>query len=435
MNICMFTNTYLPHVGGVARSVDSFAEDLRRRGNNVLIVAPTFPGSSLSFDKGNVLRVPAIQNFNGSDFSVRIPIPFFIEERIDTFKPDIIHSHHPFLLGDAAIRAAYRRNLPLVFTHHTLYEQYTHYVSADSEIMQQLAINLSTEYANHCTRVVAPSESIASLIASRGVTSPIEVIPTGIDVDHFQSGDGDAFRQAHDIPKNLFVLGHLGRLAPEKNLEYLCDAVIHAMRKSSHQLRFLVVGTGRSEARIAEKFEEAGCAQQLIMAGKKEGKDLVDAYNAMDLFVFSSKSETQGMVLAEAMSASLPVIALDASGAREVVQDKENGRLLPAESSPEDFADALLEGVEQCEQTTTWRKAALHRAHQFSRESTADTLAKLYQKVQQDQQHSQTRFDDSGLDPWNDFMHSLRIEWEILSGKASALMTSLQSEWKKTDNP
>lgn len=426
MNICMFTNTYLPHVGGVARSVDSFAEDLRKRGNNVLIVAPTFPGSSPSSDKGNVLRVPAIQNFNGSDFSVRIPIPFFTEERIDSFNPDVIHSHHPFLLGDAAIRAAYRRNLPLVFTHHTLYEQYTHYVSSDSEIMQQLAINLSTEYANHCTRVIAPSESIGSLIAARGVTSPVEVIPTGIDVDHFQSGDGDNFRQAHDIQKDVFVLGHLGRLAPEKNLDYLCDSVIHAMRKSSQQLRFLVVGTGRSEARIAEKFEEAGLAQQLIMVGKKEGTDLVDAYNAMDLFVFSSKSETQGMVLAEAMSASLPVIALDASGAREVVQDKENGRLLPAETSPEGFADAILEGVDQCEQTTTWRKAALQRAYQFSRETTADTLEKLYQKVRQDQQHNPTESHDSGLDPWDELIHSLRTEWEILSGKANALMNSLQ---------
>ena len=431
MNICMFTNTYLPHVGGVARSVHSFAEDLRRRGNNVLIVAPTFPGCSFSSDKGNVLRVPAIQNFNGIDFSVRIPIPFFIEERIDTFKPDVIHSHHPFLLGDAAIRAAYRRNLPLVFTHHTLYEQYTHYVSADSEIMQQLAINLSTEYANHCTRVVAPSESIASLIASRGVTSTIEVIPTGVDVDHFQSGDGDKFRHAHDIPKDVFVLGHLGRLAPEKNLDYLCDSVIHAMRKSSRQLRFLVVGTGRSEAHITEKFQEAGCAHQLIMAGKKEGTDLVDAYNAMDLFVFSSKSETQGMVLAEAMSASLPVIALDASGTREVVQDKENGRLLPTTTSPEDFADALLEGVDQCEQSTKWRKAALQRAYQFSRETTAETLANLYQKVQQEQQHSQTESHSSALEPWNDLIHSLKIEWELLAGKASALMTSLQKERKK----
>ncbi|MFN2354891.1 MAG: glycosyltransferase, partial [Desulfopila sp.] len=106
---------------------------------------PTFSDIDESTEDHNtLLRVPAIQNFNGSDFSVRIPIPFFIDEKIDEFNPDVIHSHHPFLLGDAAIRAAYRRNLPLVFTHHTLYEQYTHYVSADSEVMKQLAINLST---------------------------------------------------------------------------------------------------------------------------------------------------------------------------------------------------------------------------------------------------------------------------------------------------
>jgi hypothetical protein len=121
MNICMFTNTYLPHVGGVARSVHFFAEDLRRMGHRVMIVAPTFPESEgPEIDETEVLRVPAIQNFNGSDFSVRIAQPFLIDEAIDEMAPDTIHSHHPFLLGDAAMRAAHRRKLPLVFTHHTL---------------------------------------------------------------------------------------------------------------------------------------------------------------------------------------------------------------------------------------------------------------------------------------------------------------------------
>ncbi|MEE4240287.1 MAG: glycosyltransferase, partial [Desulfopila sp.] len=339
MNICMFTNTYLPHVGGVARSVHFFAEDLRKMGNKVLIIAPTFSAENVAkANEHDVLRVPAIQNFNGSDFSVRIPIPFFIDEKIDEFKPDIIHSHHPFLLGDAAIRAAYRRNLPLVFTHHTLYEQYTHYVSADSEIMAQLAINLSTEYANLCTRVVAPSESIASLISERGVTVAVEVIPTGVDVAHFQNGDGEKFRQAHKIPKDAVVLGHLGRLAPEKNLEYLSHAAIQAISKKPENLYFLVVGSGPSASEIEERFGRAGLQNKLIMAGEKSGNDLADAYNAMNLFLFSSQSETQGMVLVEAMSASLPVIALDAPGAREVVSDRKNGRLLPADTSAENFA-------------------------------------------------------------------------------------------------
>ncbi|MCF8096179.1 MAG: glycosyltransferase, partial [Desulfobacteraceae bacterium] len=180
MNICMFTNTYLPHVGGVARSVSMFEEDLKKLGHRVLIVAPTYPDKSEGKpESSQVLRVPAIQNFNGSDFSFRIPIPFIIDEKIDEFAPDIIHTHHPFLLGDAAVRAAYRRQLPLVFTHHTLYDQYTHYVSSQSPKMKKFVIKMTTAYANMCTHVVAPSKSIADLIAQRGVTTPVTTIPTG----------------------------------------------------------------------------------------------------------------------------------------------------------------------------------------------------------------------------------------------------------------
>lgn len=423
----MFTNTYHPHVGGVARSVRFFAKDLRKLGNRVLIVAPTFPETDKVVDEEeNVLRVPAIQNFNGSDFSVRIPIPFFINDEIDGFNPDIVHSHHPFLLGDAAIRVASRRRIPMVFTHHTLYEEYTHYVSADSEMMKKLAINLSTEYANLCNRVVAPSESIGALISERGVTTPIESIPTGVDVDGFADGDGEAFRREHVIPREALVLGHLGRLAPEKNLQFLTDSVIKAMQKAPGRFRFLVVGSGPSELQIHKSFQSAGLENQLIMAGKKQGADLANAYSAMDVFLFSSKSETQGMVLVEAMAAGLPVIALDASGVREVVEDNRNGRLLPADASLESFAESLLEFAEN-EQTDYWRHEARKTAQEFSRKNSAKKMHELYTSLCREKLTQKTT-EDNQLDPWEDLIKSLRTEWDLLSQKTSALMNSFQNE-------
>ena len=430
MKICMFTNTYLPHVGGVARSVHFFAEDLRKMGHDVLIIAPSFADENDSPESDKeILRVPAIQNFNGSDFSVRIPIPFFIDEKIDEFTPDMIHSHHPFLLGDAAIRAAYRRDLPLIFTHHTLYEQYTHYVSADSNLMKQLAIQLSTEYANLCTHVVAPSESIASLITERGVTTPIDVIPTGVDVTLFRDGDGEGFRNEHNIPHESIILGHLGRLAPEKNLEYLCNAAILAMQDNPEELRFLVVGSGPSESGIHDMFKEANLENKLFMAGKKKGKDLIDAYNAMDLFIFSSKSETQGMVLVEAMSASLPVIALDASGVREVVKDKQNGELLPADAPERAFADSIVDFVKDTTKADKWRQEALHTAQLFSREKSAEKLFNLYRLVQQQRKKKSTK--NKKVEPWENLVQALRIEWDLLSEKTNALMNSIQGEISK----
>ncbi|MDT8388873.1 MAG: glycosyltransferase, partial [Thiogranum sp.] len=163
---------------------------MQKTGHRVLIVAPTFPKAGMvDTPHDKILRVPAIQNFNGSDFSMRIPVPFYIDEKLDDFRADVIHSHHPYLLGDAAFRAARRRGLPLVFTHHTLYEEYTHYVTGDNENFRRFARNLSTLYANLCDQVVAPSKSIADLIRNRGVTSPVTVIPTGVDTEFFGSGD------------------------------------------------------------------------------------------------------------------------------------------------------------------------------------------------------------------------------------------------------
>src|SRR6185369_13365031 len=128
MKICMMTNTYLPHVGGVARSVSTFAEEYRRQGHEVLVVAPNFPGRMPKRGEAIVERVAAVQNFNGSDFSVRLPLAAGLSVRLDTFAADIIHAHHPFLLGDTALRMAMNKNVPIVFTHHTRYEDYTHYV-------------------------------------------------------------------------------------------------------------------------------------------------------------------------------------------------------------------------------------------------------------------------------------------------------------------
>lgn len=426
MKICMFTNTYLPHVGGVARSVNFFTEDLRKLGHRVLVVAPSFPDDDDVPGEGeDVLRVPAIQNFNGSDFSVRIPLPFIIDEKIDAFKPDVIHSHHPFLLGDAAVRVAHSRDLPLVFTHHTLYEKYTHYVSSESKVMKRLAIHLSTEYANLCSRVVAPSESIADLIAERGVKTPIEVIPTGVDVDFFRSGKGAEFRRRHDIPLDAPVIGHLGRLAPEKNLSYLCKAVVEAMKKIPGEAYFLVVGSGPDEERIQARFEEQGLEDRLVMPGKLSGPDLADAYNAMDLFVFSSKSETQGMVLAEAMAAGIPVIALDASGAREVVEDKQNGRLLPGDASEGAFAESIIEYFQKEGESDSWPEAAGRSAEEFSRKTSADKLSRLYRSLRDE------TIEHGPLDPMDELLRSLKAEWEILSEKATAIMASFEDKESK----
>lgn len=424
MHICMLTNTYLPHVGGVARSVHTFSQDLQKNGHEVLIVAPTFAESATEdTEDDTVLRVPAIQNFNGSDFSMRIPVPFYIDEKLDDFKADIIHSHHPYLLGDAAFRAARRRRLPLVFTHHTLYEEYTHYVTGDNENFRQFARNLSTMYANLCDQVVAPSKSIADLIKKRGVTTPVTEIPTGVDTGFFSSGNADVFKKEHHIAENAFIIGHVGRLAPEKNLVYLAQSVARSMKKSADTI-FCVAGDGPDKQKIVDIFKERNLLDRLILTGNLTGRALAHAYQAMDIFVFSSQSETQGMVLTEAMAAKTPVIALDAPGVREVVENKKNGLLLPADAREEDFSQSICDAASDPEKLSAWQQRAGQTARNFSREACTRKLLDLY-TFTISHVNVNTLAAEEESEPWDTFLLAIRTEWDLIAEKAQSIVRTL----------
>ena len=421
MHICMFTNTYLPHVGGVARSVHTFFRDLQKKGHQVLIVAPTFAAEdAVTSEADTILRVPAIQNFNGSDFSMRIPVPFYIDEKLDAFSPDLIHSHHPYLLGDAAFRAARRRRLPLVFTHHTLYEEYTHYVTGDNDNFKQFARNLSTMYANLCDQVVAPSKSIADLITARGVTTPVVQIPTGVDTQFFSSGDAQGFKKTHNIPENVFVIGHVGRLAPEKNLVFLAKSVAQSMQ-TLEDTWFCVAGNGPDRQTIHDIFSDCGIAHRLTLTGNLTGSALADAYQAMDLFVFSSQSETQGMVLTEAMAAKTPVIALDGPGVREVVENKKNGILLPADAGVNMFSRTICDAVSDPEKCGTWQAYAGQTALKFSRDACSSKLLDLYACTVSRGTDRAGAGDEKEMEPWESFLLAIRTEWDLIAEKAHSL--------------
>src|SRR5690606_25583004 len=227
---------------GVARSVQTLEEECRKRGHDVKVVAPEFTDAE---ESPHVLRVPAIQHFNGSDFAVRLPAPTLVRDFMDDFQPEVIHSHHPLLLGDTALRQAWRMEVPVVFTHHTLYERYTHYVPLGSPTLKRMAIQLATEYCNLCSAVIAPSRSIRDLLVERGVTVPIVPIPTGVDTDFFSSGDGDRFRRREGLPEEALVIGHVGRLAAEKNLEFLAEALALFLKERRVAV-CLLVGEGNT---------------------------------------------------------------------------------------------------------------------------------------------------------------------------------------------
>ncbi len=420
MNILMLTNTYKPLVGGLERSVEAFSREFRKLGHRVIIVAPEFEDMQPDPD---VIRIPAIQNFNGSDFSVQLPIPGVLPDALGDFKPDIVHAHHPFLIGDTALRIAYKNNVPLIYTYHTAFEYNLHYVPIKESTLKKFVIELSTGYANLADHVFAPSESIKAILQERGVTTPIDVIPTGIDLKSFSHGKGQAFRRKHGIPLRAFVVGYVGRLAPEKNLEFLATAVARFIQKVP-QAVYMVAGKGPSEAILREIFSREKVEKNLFLVGTVTGTNLSDCYHAMDVFAFALQSETQGLVLAEAMACRVPVVAVDAAGVREVVKDEKNGRLLSVESM-DDFV-AALEWIHSIpdERRREIQRACRQTASEFAMNKIVKKVGQVYFSlilkdfVRRPSENS----------VWENTLRLIKAQWDLTRNLTKATGTMLLPE-------
>jgi 1,2-diacylglycerol 3-alpha-glucosyltransferase len=213
----------------------------------------------------------------------------------------------------------------------------------------------------------------------------------------------------------------VGRLAPEKNLSYLAEAVALFMKREPNA-RFLVVGGGPSEDDLKKVFERHGISERLILAGKQMGRALADAYNAMDVFAFASFSETQGMVLAEAMAAGLPVVALNASGVREVMRDRVNGFMLEKSASARRFADQLTKLKKEPARLKAYSAEARNTAELFSRERCADLAIDYYEEIRRLTRRERLMIERS---PWGTLLERIGVEWKLLAEKTQAVVQAV----------
>lgn len=428
MKILMVTNTYLPIVGGLEKSVRAFSEQFRQWGHEVKIVSPGFEGAATN--DPSIIWIPALQNVYGTDFSVNLPVSPAIFKKIHDFQPDIIHAHHPFLLGEMALRLAVNYRKPLIYTHHIYFDEYASYLPIPIPMGKRFLTELSVGFANLSSRVIAPSPSMKSVLTQDGVTRPIDIVPTGVNISVFSNGNGEAMRQRLGIPKQAFVAGYIGRLAAEKNLKFLVKAVMLFL-KAEPRAHFLFAGRGPLEEFMLQEFAGAGLAARTHFAGMVQAHDLVDCYHALDVFVFASKSETQGMVITEAMAAGVPVVALDAPGVRDIVRDKENGRLLSHEDEKA-FQLALTECVQKdSREWQSLKQSARDTAKLFSLENCAEQALSVYRKAAADLLENAPNLHQK---QWFKAAARFRTEWGIFANfgratrKALAQMIALNSK-------
>jgi glycosyltransferase involved in cell wall biosynthesis len=374
MRVALFTNNYLPLRGGVTTAVETLHRGLVALGHQAWIFAPRF--SPAPDDPTCVFRYASIAAPTHPEF--RLPLPFSprMAGVVRELGIEIFHAHHPFLLGPAARRLARRFGRPLVFTYHTRYEKYAHYVPLDRRLVERAAIRWSCRFASRADLVIAPSARVRDTLRERGVTSRVEVVPTGVELDRFTPGNRGAARAALGLPPDTAILLYVGRLDREKSVERLLSAFEQVGATLPHA-RFVLVGQGTEADRLRARARRSPVGDRVVFTGARPREELPAYYRAADLFVFASETETQGLVLAEAHASGLPAVAVSASGVDEVVGNGRTGILTKPE--PRDLAEAAIALLLDPERRRAMGESARRVAErEFCAERLTRRLAGLY---------------------------------------------------------
>lgn len=378
MHIAHFTNTYKPNINGVVRSVSTFRKSLTQLGHNVFIFSQDTQGYEDT--EPFVFRYPSL-SIPTVDYSFSIPVSPFIDRLLPSLKLDVIHSNHPVLLGYAAADKAEKFDIPLVFTFHTRYEEYSHYIPFSQAFVKDIIVDSLLRYIERCQHVITPSESIRQmLIKYSGITDHITTIPTGIELRPYQEATGASVRQELQW-QNEQILVSIGRLAAEKNLKTLLSACALVM-KTNPKTRLIQIGDGPQKEELKKFAKDLGISEQVYFPGLVPFEKIPKYLKAADIFCFASVSETQGLVTMEAMAAGLPVVAVSGTGTTEIVQDGYTGIL--TENSPEALAQAILQLSTNRELYQKFHHAALETSLSFDIAIQVQKLVNIYEQAIED---------------------------------------------------
>ena len=372
LNIGIFTDSYRPYVSGVVRSIETFRRDLERLGHRIFIFAPDYPGTK---PENNVFRYLSLPAPTQPDFFFPIPLSFRHSSIINSIQLDIIHVHTPFLMGTLGAAMARRFNLPLLFTYHTLYQNYTHYFPMGRSISNQLLKRWNKNFCNRCDAIIAPSLFVKDLIRETGVNKPVHIIPTGLNLDEYYGNDHNWLKKRCNMYPWEKVILHVGRLAREKNVRFILDVVQELSLNCLVPFKLVIVGTGPEENELKHLCHQKNIEKHVIFTGQVTYSELLKCYSGGDIFVFASQTETQGIVLIEAKASSMPVVALDALCMDGIVTNGIDGFLV---ENKETFVDKLRFLLENEDRSREMGNMGKNNTANFSAPFLAEKLARTY---------------------------------------------------------
>ncbi len=383
MRVLFLSDVYFPRVNGVSTSIRTFRADLSAAGVDSVLVAPSYGDEahddSASIGESGIVRVTSSrvpgdpEDRRMQAGALRRALASLADEHFD-----LVHIHTPFMAHYAGIRFARRRGVPVLATYHTFFEEYLHhYVPVlPRAIGRVLARGFTRSQCAQLAAILAPSEPMRDLLLGYGVRTRIEVIPTGLPADRYVQGDGQRFRVAHNIPTDRPLLLYVGRVAHEKNIDFLLQVFVE-LRRTHADVLFAIAGEGPALQHLRGLVTGLGLSGSVHFIGYLERqRELVDCYAAGDIFIFASRTETQGLVLLEALAQGRPVVSTAYLGTASILKAGCGARVSPEKI--ECFARAIADILEDPTRAAALRDQARAYAQTWASSRTATRLAALY---------------------------------------------------------
>lgn len=379
MRILMLSDVYFPRVNGVSTSIMTFIHGLRAQGHEVRLIAPRYAAEAA--DETDIERIPSRRVLlDPEDRMMRAGEIRRRQDAIAAWQPDLVHIHTPFVAHYLGLRLARRLNLPVIETYHTYFEEYLfHYIPfLPRATLRRLARGFSRRQCNAVDALVVPSRAMQRVLQEYGVRTPMSVIPTGLELDGFHRGDRAGFCAEHGIDPNRPILMHIGRVAHEKNIHFLLE-MVEELSAAVPDVLLVIAGEGPARAQLQRQVRELDIEDNVRFIGYLErGAPLWNCYSAADVFVFASRTETQGLVLLEAMALGVPVVSTACMGTHDIL-DAGRGAIV-AREEVEDFADKVAQLLRNAGFRALLGNEGRHYAATWSSERMTEKLIQLYEQ-------------------------------------------------------
>ena len=376
LRIGLFTDTYAPQVNGVSISLQLVSEGLQRRGHQVTIFAPRIPG--YKDDQPGVVRLPSLKYLNDPPIYVAVLGTPRSTWSLTRKHFDVLHAHSPLTVGLLAYFTASTKNLPLIYTYHTSITDYTHYlkVIGGTAVIRHAARWFSTTSTNLGDQIVVPSPKFHRLLLEQKVDKPIHTIPNGIDLSNFKAAKNPgSFRAKLGLKPDAPILLSVGRVAPEKRLDFLIDAFVR-MSDRVPEAHLVFAGDGSALQKLEEHAAATKVKARIHFLGMVNRAELPDLLHDATIFLSASTTEVHPISVIEAIASGLPLVAVQDEAFEGMILENENGHLTPLDMGA--FSDALVKLLSDPKKLARYGKRSTELSEKFSIEGQVRALENLY---------------------------------------------------------